>query len=298
MGGTGKTPATTALAALLRDTGLRVAILSRGYGRDSRGARIVSLGEGPRVEPREAGDEPYGYARALPGVAVAVAARREAAAQLLALQFDADVFLLDDAFQHVRVGRELDLVVVDGDAPFWEGDTPPAGRLREGVAAAGRADGFLVTGAQTEACRRQLARRFPGRPVYGLAVQTPGAQAMSAWQSGDGDVHALRGPVLAFAGIARPERFFASIRSAGLAIAEQRVFGDHHWYSSKDLQELERRAAAHAAELVTTEKDAARLVGQSGLPRDLHVWRYLLTAHAPDELRGWICNRIGLGRAP
>ena len=130
VGGTGKTPCVAALAQLLIADGKRPAILSRGYARRGRTATIVSQGQGLQVPVTEAGDEPAWFATALPSVPVAVAARREEAAELLLGRVDCDLFLLDDAFQHVRVHRDVDLVVVDATAPFWEDRPPPAAPTR------------------------------------------------------------------------------------------------------------------------------------------------------------------------
>lgn len=297
MGGTGKTPCTAALAGLLHEAGHRIAILSRGYGRRSSGPLRVSLGDGPLVDAREAGDEPWGYARGLPGVAVAVAARREQAAAVLSGGFEPDLYLLDDAFQHVRVTRDLDLLAVDSDLPFWNGQPPPGGRLREGVGAAARADGFLVIGPRSEECRRELGRRFPGRPVFGLRREYPGALALSAWLGGAESSTMPPGPVFAFAGIARPQRFFDALTLAGITIAGNRSFRDHHWYDAADLQQLAEDAASRSAALITTEKDASRLARLSSLPPDLYVWPQRLEPHEPAALLEWIGRRLAGARA-
>lgn len=298
MGGTGKTPVTSTIAALLRDGGRRVAILSRGYGRRDRLPRCVSLGDGPLVASSMSGDEPAWYARSLPGVAVAVGARREQAAATLAGRFAADAFVLDDAFQHLRLHRDVDILVVDGDAPFWQGSVPPRGRLREGIGAAARADAFAVIGTRAAECERWLASRLPGRPVFGMAPEYPGAVPFAAWRRGEETI-ATPESALLFSGIARPERFVAAARRAGIAVGGEEHFRDHHWYSAGDIAELWRAAsAAGVTTLLTTEKDAVRLVDGGIEPGDLRVWPMRLRPHAPEQLGAWLERRLSTGRRP
>lgn len=290
MGGTGKSPATAAVARVLRGAGLRPGILSRGYGRSSSGPVLVSDGDVVHADVRAAGDEPFLYARSLPGVPVAVAARREEAAALVLAATDVDVFVLDDAFQHVRVQRDADLLVVDAARPFWHQAPPPAGRLREGPGAARRAHAFLLAGETAEPCRHRLERRFPGRPVFALRVEEPGATPLLA------PAEAAAGtppqPVLPFAGIARPERFEASLCTAGVDAREPVTFPDHHWYTRDEIRTLRaeaRRLGARA--LLTTEKDAVRLHEDDEEP-PIWVWRYRLQVSSPDELFGFLEPRL------
>lgn len=297
MGGTGKTPATAAVAALLRDAGRRVAIVSRGYGRQDREPRLVGTGSGPLVEASLSGDEPGWYARTLAGVAVAVAARRERAAPLLAA-FAPDVFVLDDAFQHLRLERDVDLLVVDGDAPFWRASPPPTGRLREGIGGAARADAFLVVGPRAAEGERWLARRFPGRPVFGMAREYPGAVTFDGWLRGEAAIQEPR-EVLLFSGIARPERFAEAAGRAGWRVVAQQRFRDHHWYGAADLDRLRRLARdAGASALLTTEKDAVRLAGLQSAAGDLLVFPMRLRPQAPAELLAWLQRRLSKRATP
>ena len=163
VGGAGKTPTTALLAGLLSEAGCRPAILSRGYKRSGAAPLLVSRGDGrgPIVAVTEAGDEPFWLASALPAVPVAVASHREEAAQVvLSAMTAADVFLLDDGFQHLRVARDVNLLVVNPERPFWDDAPMPVGRLRESPAAATRADAFLIVGADAESTAR-LHERYP-----------------------------------------------------------------------------------------------------------------------------------------
>jgi len=237
-GGGGKTPFTIALARHLDAGGHRVAILSRGYGRTTRGARVVSRGAGPVVGVREAGDEPFQMASALPGVAVVVGERRAAAGALAlqALEPAPEVFLLDDGFSHVALAREIDLLLFPAADPWAGGRLAPTGRLREPLAAAAGADAVVLTG-----------------------LDAPGAD--------DGAALAAGTPVLALAAIARPSQFFAAVSRAGVALRARRSFRDHHPFGDRDLEEIARQAEAAGARVVlTTEKDLPRLEGRLRLP--------------------------------
>lgn len=298
MGGTGKSPAVAMLAELLRDRGHRPAILSRGYGRQGHAALLVSDGSGQCVGVRVAGDEPSWYALTLPGVIVAVAGPREQGAHLAAEAGQPDLYLLDDAFQHLRVERDLDLLMVDAERPFYRSYPPPAGRLREGPGAACRAHAFLVIGRSGD-CAEALSRRYPGRPMFELRQQERGAVPIADFLAPDdagsgSEQHSLPGPVLAFAGIARPERFWRSATDGGTEIVATRRFRDHRWYGADDLEHLARAAARQGAvALLTTEKDAVRLAGTPLPDVPIYVWRYRLAPAQPTRLADWIERHLG-----
>jgi len=302
VGGAGKTPTTALLAALLHEAGLRPAILSRGYRRQGNAPLLVSAGDGggPRVSVAQSGDEPFWLARVLPEVAVAVAARREDAARLALASGPRDVFLLDDGYQHLRVARDADLLVVNPEAPFWDDDPLPSGRLREPPSAAARAHAFLVIGADQGACAT-LEQRYGPRPHFVLMRQpvtswpaaTPPPAASSQPAAHEPTVRP-RVPLFAFAGIARPHRFFDELSERGLDLRGWRSFPDHHVFSSDDLADIERAARDAGAELLlTTEKDSVRLPeNATGLP--VHVWSYRLAPRAPRDLFEWLERQAGL----
>ena len=303
VGGDGKTPTTAAVCLLLSQAGYRAAILSRGYRRRGREPLLVSCGDGqgPLVGWNDAGDEPYWLATVLPGVAVAVATRREEAAGLVLEAADVDLFVLDDGFQHLRVERDADLLVVDPRTPFWSDSPLPAGRLRERRSAAGRADAFLVSGEPSNEAVDRLTPRFPDRPVFPLsrfeATVWPVAEGfLVGAEPRQGSGADLPAPALAFAGIARPQRFFDDLAAAGVGLAGTVSFPDHHAFTFAD---LERVAAAAreggAAALVTTEKDAVRLPDR--LPEiPCWVWSYRLRLADGDRFLEWLEERTGLRR--
>lgn len=258
MGGTGKTPATVAVASALQTAGFRPAILSRGYGRVGLSPLLVSdgAGDGPQRNASLAGDEPWLMAHLLRDVPVAVAGARELAAALVPLN-RVDVFVLDDAFQHVRVRRDVDLLMIDAATPFWNQHPPPFGRLREGVEAAARADGFLVRGDTAI-----VGTRWPAKPRLAIVAQKSRLLPLRQWLR-EPDSAAIQAPPLAcvaFAGIARPERFFEDLRARGTRLALAQQYRDHQPYTTTEIKGLAERARLRDCDtLVTTEKDAARL---------------------------------------
>ncbi len=306
VGGAGKTPTTAAIAALLLDAGYRPAILSRGYKRRGSAPLLVSRGDGagPTVTVREAGDEPFWLASVLRQVPVAVAARREEAAEIVLDSAPVDVFLLDDGFQHVRIQRDVDLVVVRPDSPFWEDRPLPAGRLRESPAAADRASAFLIVGDAASGTGEVLDRRFPGKPRFAFRPQTPGTwparqdppEATVAVQAATDPAQEIGGPAYAFAGIAHPERFFHDLEESGVSVTGSRRFADHHAYSKSDIAELGAAAQRSGAQvLITTEKDAVRLPDElPDLP--VLVWGYRLSATDSHGLLAWLEGQTGLER--
>lgn len=243
VGGAGKTPTVTALAQRLAARGRGVHILSRGHGGGLTGP--------VRVDDRahsaaEVGDEPLLLA---PFAPVWVGRDRVACARA-AVAAGAEVLLMDDGFQNPGLAKDLSLVVVDAGFGFGNGRVMPAGPLREPVAAGlARADLVLVIGP--EAARAEFGATWPEvAALPGLAGEvTPLATGM--------DWAGLR--ALAFAGIGRPEKFFATLRGLGAEVVAQRSFDDHEPYEGRMLARLEVEARARGAQLVTTEKDAVRL---------------------------------------
>lgn len=262
VGGAGKTPVVARVAEILRDEGLPVAVLSRGYRGSFRGeALIVSEGLPPFADPALAGDEPVMLARDLPGVIVAVGARREAVGRAVEARFGPRVHVLDDGFQHLRLARDLDLLCVD--AADADERPLPAGRLREFASAADRADLILLTQADRVPSERlaELTARFHATRVFEVVRRVLGFfdQAGSP----------LPAPVRPFlvSGIARPLRFEADVRARVGSLAGQARFRDHHAYRAAEWQELLARARATGADaVVTTAKDAVRIPVMEAAP--------------------------------
>ena len=293
LGGSGKTPVVARLARLLAEAGERPAILSRGYGRRRAADGVVVVSDAERVlaTPEESGDEPYMLARSLPGVPVLVSSDRHLAGRLAERRLGCTLHLLDDGFQHVRLERDVDLLVMS--VADLEAQLLPFGRLREPLSAAHAADALLVAGGEadveTVAGRIGVAQAFRVAPRYG----TPRYVAGDRSASGDGPRRAL-----AVAGIARPERFVRALRALGWQIVGEKVFRDHHWFTSRDVAAIERAAAESGAEVVmTTEKDAVRCAG-ARLGRAI-PWLYLpldVTVEPADAFAPWLAGRLAAAR--
>jgi tetraacyldisaccharide 4'-kinase len=267
-GGTGKTPTVIALVRDLIRLGRKPAVLTRGYKRQSD-LQIVVTGPEPRHTVAEVGDEPLEMAHRLPGVPVIVDADR-ASGGLEAQRLGADVVVLDDGFQHLRLERNLDLVLLDAGDPWGGGRLPPLGRLREPVAALERADAVLVTKVPedwrpvVQRIERTIESIAPTTQVFvarmrATRVRPPG----EGWRSAD----SLAGrKVYAFAGLGRPRGFVATLESARAEIVGTRWFADHHAYSEDEVSSLVSAAEAAGAVAVTTGKDSVKL------PPDSAVW--------------------------
>jgi tetraacyldisaccharide 4'-kinase len=262
VGGTGKTPVVACLARLWRDRGKRVAILSRGYGGQSRNVACISDGRETYKKPPEVGEEPYWLARTLPGVAVFTGACRYAAGLAAWQEIKPDLFLLDDGFQHFQLHRDLDLVLLDAASPFGNGYLLPRGPLREPLTVLAAAHSLILTRFEPSRHQAQLAAiraAFPDKPVLTASI-TP--VSTTVYPEGRADPpEALRHRALmAFAGLARPEVFTATLQELGADLKGCRTFPDHHAYSQAELDRLAAAARTLGAEgLVTTGKDWARL---------------------------------------
>jgi tetraacyldisaccharide 4'-kinase len=280
VGGNGKTPAVAALARMLLELGQRPAILSRGYARRRANDGVVVVSDGMRVlEPVEvSGDEPQMLARALPGVPVLVCADRHLAGRLAERQFNCTVMLLDDGFQHLMLGRNVDVLVMP--ASDLDEAVLPSGRLREPLDAASSADCVLVPGSHDDVSR--VAAMFDRMPVFRVTNQFGPLRGMD-----ESTPSATR--VVAVAGIARPERFFAAIRGQGYEIVRELRFPDHHWYSPVDLNRIGATAKETRADLVvTTEKDAVRIAPQP-------AWAVLpmrAVVEPADRFLSWLRERL------
>jgi tetraacyldisaccharide 4'-kinase len=273
VGGTGKTPVTACLARLFQDQGRRVAILSRGYGGRSPGVTCISDGQRLYKKPPEVGEEPYWLARTLPGVAVYTGPCRYAAGLAAWEEFRPDLFLLDDGFQHFQLHRDLDLVLLDAASPFGNGYLLPRGPLREPRTALAAAHGLILTRFEQKLHQGHLAslqRDFPDKPVFTAAIVPVQAASYPGGQNEPPTTLRQR-PLLAFAGLARPEVFGATLLELGVDLKDLQTFPDHHAYSPRDLDRLTAEARAAGAEaLVTTGKDWARLGEQ--WDREIPLW--------------------------
>lgn len=237
IGGSGKTPATIAVAGHLARAGNRVAVLSRGYGGSSSGGWAVV--DAP--DPRRFGDEPVVIAQRVPECRVIVGANRYWSATEFLKKDDCDVFVLDDGFQHLQLHRDLDIVIDD-----------PTGRWhRERRSALRDADIVLLRVASRDQAPT------PEDPRFRVVLEPTGFRQRGARSPLD----ELRGiPCVAFSGLARNERFFGMLSDAGITLVGAKGFPDHHDYSAADLSSILAMRESRGGELIlTTEKDAVKL---------------------------------------
>jgi tetraacyldisaccharide 4'-kinase len=265
VGGTGKTPLAAWLIEELIARGARPAVVSRGYGGTARGPERVPVDGAPGTA-RRYGDEPALLAARYPDVPVVVGRDRHAAGLLAAHAGGASIVIADDAFQHRRLARDLDLVVIDASRGLGNGRLLPAGPLREPPAALARA-GFVVlnrVGAapDLEGLRRMVAQLAPRARVLEADL------AFAGWRSArTGAPAALPAGALvhAFSGIANPGSFRRTLEGLGVSIGGWEVFRDHHAFTPVEVARLQRDAAGTGAvAAVTTAKDAVRLSGWDG----------------------------------
>jgi tetraacyldisaccharide 4'-kinase len=285
LGGTGKTPLTIYLAEVIQRLGYRVVIISRGYGGSAESSGgILSDGQRTLMRAHECGDEPYMMAQRHETVPVIVGKNRYQAGLKAVKRFQPDVILLDDAFQHRRLARDLDLVLLDAGMPFGNGHLFPRGILREPAAAIKRGHAVIFTRAENaeHLPEKRIQPYLVSKPVF-FSYHRPKLVKIITGKSRSGEatentpldkgLDCLKGKkVLAFAGIARNEDFFNMIPSFGCQLSEVISFSDHHRYNRRDLQNIQQAAMdGHVDCLMTTEKDFYRMSLPMDWPLDLVV---------------------------
>lgn len=262
MGGTGKTPLVAWIARRIRTLGLQPAVVSRGYGGNAGpGPVLVSTGEGPRVNARACGDEPHLLARSLPGTIVIVGSDRVEGARAAA-GAGAGIVILDDGFQHRRLARDLDILVLDGRAPFADGHLLPWGTLREPASSARRAQLVVLTRLRQDdpasgAMREVKAAGFTG-PIISAGHRATG------FYDTEGKPQAAPAKALAFCGIGNPGLFRRDLEAAKVVVTRFQAFRDHHPYTIPEWNALTAEARAQNVPLVTTDKDLSRLAASAG----------------------------------
>ncbi len=292
VGGTGKTPLVILLARLLREKGRRPAVLSRGYGvRTKAPVNVVSDGNRILMGWHEGGDEPVLIARSTPGVPVLTGPRRLLTGRAAIGHFGADVLILDDAFQHRALYRDLDIVLIDAIRPFGNGRLLPGGPLREPAEALDRAHLLIRTGGS-----RGPEQTLPeplGRPSFrgfhrSLGIVEGGTGRLLPAASLQGK------KVCAFAGIGRPEAFRRSLNELAPEIVSFLTFPDHHPYSRPDVDSLRRIAAKTGADrIVTTEKDGIRLADFPDFLTEISLLRIGMEITPADPFAELIFSRLG-----
>ena len=264
VGGTGKTPFVLYLARLLQEASYKTVVLSRGYrGRAENSSLLVSDGSKILCQPADCGDEPYLLASKLPGVAVAVGKNRHRVALDRPETREVDVYLLDDGFQHVKLKRNLDILLWDAAEPLSRLQLLPAGRLREPFKAIERADLVVVTHAHLTFDYEELERRIRQHnkiaPISYFYHDATGIYDLKNEKTYR--VRDFSGkPVIALAAIGNPEVFIEDLAHYQIEVVDRALFRDHHNFSQEELDKvLKRLSELNADGLMTTEKDAVRL---------------------------------------
>lgn len=265
VGGTGKTPLTILIARMLKENGLKPAVLSRGYGRqDSKSIGIVSDGRRILMDHHQAGDEPFLMSHLLPQVPVIVGASRFLAGKKATQELGADILILDDGFQHRSLFRDIDIVLLESRRPLGNGRVLPGGSLREPPQALRRADLIVMTGnsskadSELPACLQSLVKHssycfqscHEARAIIAPSRDTPLPLAF---------LHGKR--IYAFSGIGNPLSFRRTIEDLGANLSGFEAFPDHHYYDASEIAGITARAQTVKADIIlTTEKDGVRLL--------------------------------------
>lgn len=306
-GGTGKTPLVGWVGRAVAAEGRRACVLTRGYGRAHEGRRVVvSDGERVLADVGESGDEPRLLAEQLLGAAAVVCDRdRVAAARWARANLGAEVFVLDDGFQHLKIARDLDIVTLDATAPWGGGHLLPRGRLREPREGLARADCVVITRADQasdlEGLRAEAARLSGAHTVFiASRVRTRGLRLIGSANDNlvgaKAEVESIaeRKSAAAFCAIGNPRAFFEQLRREGFELLHTRAFPDHHDFKDSDLAAVVRESEERGAHfLLTTAKDAVKLRGRS-FPLPCYVVEIGLEFEDEGVLLGLVREAIGI----
>lgn len=284
LGGTGKTPLVMTLAKGLKERGIPVAILSRGYRRKTRRETLVTDGQTVFLSQAEAGDEPFLVAQTLKEIPVLVGKDRFRTGTLALERFQVKGLLLDDGFQHLSLYRDLDIVLVDSRLAFGDGHLFPRGILREPLSHLKRANIVVLTRAEDPQSLQKLSRELhriqPSCPIF-LSRYLP-----SGLIGPDGQIVPLTllegKKVLALSGIARPDYFSTLIQRSGGVVVKERIYPDHHDYSHHDLTSLHEEVKKIEL-IITTEKDWVKLKSLQVQSLPLYALRIDVKIEEEDE---------------
>ena len=303
LGGTGKTPLVCLLSEMIKAKGYRVAILSRGYKGNFPGPfALVTDGERILMDAEQAGDEPYLLAEKLKGVPVIVGRERWLSGRYAVDQFQTEVLILDDGFQHLPLKRDLNLLLIDSSCPFGNGYLFPRGTLREPLGQISRADVVILTkvgqSVNINNLKQNLKRILEGHPIFQVDYAAGEIRLYEKKTSLPPEY--LKGKkILAFSGLAKPESFQKTLLSLGAEIVGFEIFPDHYWYGPEDATKLWAKSAELRVDaLVTTEKDLVRMKGLT--PGGIPLWtlsiRHFFPENDQPQFEEFLFTRLGLGR--
>jgi tetraacyldisaccharide 4'-kinase len=272
-GGTGKTPLVDWVVKYYLSIGCKPAIVSRGYLRESKGVQLVSDGQKILLGSREAGDETAMLAWNNPDAIVMVGNKRKKAVIAITRRFTQrgpSVIILDDAFQHRQIGRELNIAIINAAEPFFKAKMLPEGSLREPLNNLSRADLIVLNKItdrkQADTIMSELKKT--GRPIVQARLKIGELVCFSGeFHTADEAILEKNPNFLAFAGIASPESFLDSLTKEGINVVTHHFYKDHEPYSAKKLHAVRKEAEKRKLSLVTTEKDYFRMLGRPELIR-------------------------------
>ncbi len=268
LGGTGKSPHVIAICKFLKKTGLRPAVVTRGYGgKAGKGPLLVCDGNSITATSKEAGDEPVMIAQKLKVPVVAGSDRYKCGMYALN-RLGASVIVLDDGFQHLQLHRDLDIVLMDVAEPFGNGYVFPGGNLREPLSALKRADAVIltkcneVTSTDISSIEKHLQSLIPGRPVFKSKYEIDSIKPVLFPEEHSQTTGTIpsKEPVFCFCALAKPESFYALVKKSGFLIRGTKSFPDHYFYNRDDIQtvaDMARKSGCHY--ILTTEKDFAKI---------------------------------------
>ena len=290
-GGNGKTPFTLFLANRLQSHGLKVAIVSRGYKRAPTSDRALLIADygSMKISPEEAGDEPTMLAKSFSGP-IAVARRRIDGIELLSKLGPLDAVILDDGFQHERLHRDVDILLVNNQRGFGNGWMLPAGPMREPLGSVRRADAIVIvnSGDQESALRASEISKINSRKVLGASIRPHSFLALDNGVWNEIPLGLAGRRVLAVSGLADPSGFYAMLRDLDADLVGVFEYPDHHAYTNSDWQTIVN-AMRDVDLVVTTEKDLVKLERFPFARDSLYALRLEVTmepadAEALDEL--------------
>lgn len=255
VGGTGKTPTVIFLAEYLKGKGKRVAVLSRGYGRATKGTLMVSDGNGPNVSWEESGDEPFLMAKKLNQIPVVVDEDRFRGGMFIMQKFNPDIILLDDAFQHRAIERDLDLVLVNSGDKSFDHKLLPYGLLREPWMNINRGDAVVLTKTNLKKPKPFLIRKIKESRLPILHSTTHASLSTLSPEKPDS---IKKKKVFIVSAIGDSSGFNQTVKNLGCDIVGEKIFPDHFKYSQSDWKNTES-LSAQVDYIITTEKDWVKI---------------------------------------
>jgi len=285
VGGTGKTPMTMYFAKLVQRYGYKTVVISRGYkGKAEKKGGIVSDGQTIQMNSSSAGDEPFMMATGLKNIPVIVGKNRCKAAMLSIKKFKPDILILDDAFQHLKVERDLDILLLDHSLPFGNNYLFPRGTLREPISALARADVCILTRSDSKKStfftkqshllrKKPVFMSFHNPVIHKVVIGRDTTVIDDSTTEPTYDFKFLKGlKVFVFSGLARNDDFLNTVEKLNCDVKGFLSYPDHHFYSEADFSKILQSAKNAGAEaLITTEKDYARIAHRATWPIDLIV---------------------------